>query len=87
MKTTLLLALFAGALALEAAPALAQSTQTPMSKSEKKARRKARRQNGPEVYKGSVAEQRRILTEAAGSERDDNAGDDTSTKKTKRKKQ
>lgn len=85
MKSILLLALFASALAFEATPALAQATQEPMSKSAKKARRKARRQNGPEVYKGSVAEQRRIVTEAAGAERDDNSGDDTSTKKNKRK--
>lgn len=80
-----MLALFAGALAFEATPALAQTSQEPTTKSEKKARRKVRRQNGPEVYKGTVAEQRRIVTEAPGAERDDNTGDDTSTKKNKRK--
>lgn len=82
MKNILLLAAFLlGATAAEAH--LAQEPVT--SKASKKAARKARRQNGPEVYKGSVAEQRRIVTEAAGAERDDNTGDDTSTKKNKRK--
>ncbi|NML66406.1 hypothetical protein HHL22_14435 [Hymenobacter sp. RP-2-7] len=86
MKNVLALALLAGALAFEALPALAQTTQEPMSKATKKAQRKARRQNGPEVYKGTVAEQRRIVTDAPGAEKDDNA-DDTSTKKSKRNKQ
>lgn len=86
MKNVLVLALFASALAFEAQPALAQTTQEPMSKATKKAQRKARRQNGPEVYKGSVAEQRRIVTDAAGAEKDD-SGEDKATKKSKRSKE
>ncbi|MGI4832851.1 MAG: hypothetical protein ACRYFK_05255 [Janthinobacterium lividum] len=85
MKNVLVLALFASALAFEAQPALAQTTQEPTSKAAKKAQRKTRRQNGPEVYKGSVAEQSRIVTDAAGSEKDD--ADDKTTKKSKRSKQ
>jgi len=86
MKNILALAFFASALAFAAQPVLAQTSQEPMSKAAKKAQRKARRQNGPEVYKGSVAEQRRIVTDAPGAEKDD-SGDDTTTKKGKRNKQ
>ena len=86
MKNILLLAFLVGATALEAQSALAQTSPAPTSKKEMKQQRKARKQVGPEVYKGSVAEQNRIITDAAGSEKDrDDNGDDTSTKKSKRK--
>ena len=96
MKNILFVALFAGASAVQAAPvtpAVAVSTaltvsvpsQTPMSKEEMKRQRKQRKQNGPEVYKGTVAEQRRIVTDAPGAEKED--GDDaTSTKKERKMK-
>jgi Skp family chaperone for outer membrane proteins len=82
MKTILFVALLAGASAAQAAPvsvaapvAFSQTTPTQepmkMSKSEMKKMKKARKQNGPEVYKGTVAEQRRIVTDAAGSEKED----------------
>jgi hypothetical protein len=86
MKNVLVLALFASALAFAAQPALASTNQEPVSKATKKAQRKARRQNGPEVYKGTVAEQRRIVTDAPGAEKDDNA-DEKATKKSKRNKE
>ena len=56
-----------------------------MSKAELKQRRKARRQNGPQVYKGTVAEQNRILTDAAGSEKEDGTTE-TPRKERKNKK-
>ncbi len=82
MKNILFAALLAGASAVEAAPltssaalplTIKQTTpdQAPMSKAELKRRRKLRKQNGPEVYKGSVAEQNRIITDAAGAQKDD----------------
>ena len=96
MKSLLFAALFVGITAAEAAPAatlapepvtITQTTpgQAPMSKEEMKRRRKLRRKNGPEVYKGSVAEQRRIVTDAAGSEKEDGEAD-TSRKERKNKK-
>lgn len=86
MKNILLLALLVGVTALEAQTALAQTTPAPTSKKALKEQRKARKQVGPEVYKGTVAEQNRIITDAAGAEKDrDDNGDDTSTKKSKRK--
>lgn len=86
MKLLLFATLLASATAVEAAPsatpapepvAVTQTTpdQTPMSKEEMKRRRKERRKNGPEVYKGSVAEQRRIVTDAPGSEKEDGTVD------------
>lgn len=85
MKNILFVALLAGASAVEAAPlsslsalplTIKQTTpdQAPMSKAELKRRRKLRKQNGPQVYKGTVAEQNRVITDAAGSEKED--GDD-----------
>ena len=82
MNTLFLAMLLAGTSAAEATPsaplvavpvAITQTTpaQAPMSKAEMKRRRKLRRQNGPEVYKGSVAEQNRVITDAAGSEKED----------------
>ena len=78
MKNILLLA----ALLLGVVAAEAQTSQEPMNTKEaKKAMRKKRRQNGPEVYKGSVAEQRRIVTDAPGSQRDEEAADAKAEKK------
>ena len=85
MKNILLLALLAGATAAQAAPTAPTTlaatyqdaptqtapSQKPMSKAEMRQMKKARKQNGPEVYKGSVAEQRRILTDASGAEKED----------------
>lgn len=95
MKNILFVALLAGASAAQAAPtspstavltALTASapSQTPMSKADMKRQRKLRKQNGPEVYKGTVAEQRRIVTDAPGAEKED--GDDTPKKERKMKK-
>lgn len=92
MKNILFIALLASASAAQAAPApvtapvvISQTTpsQGPMSKSEMKKARKTRQQNGPEVYKGTVAEQRRIVTDAAGAEKEDG---DISRKERKSKK-
>lgn len=80
MKSLLLLALLASTTAAVAAPTSTQQDQP--SKKELKQQRKLRRQNGPEVYKGSVAEQRRIVTDAAGAEKEDN---DRMTRKEQRK--
>ncbi|WP_460585026.1 hypothetical protein [Hymenobacter arcticus] len=92
MKNILFIALLAGASAAQAAPVsvatpvvISQTTPTqePMSKSEMRKMKKARKQNGPEVYKGSVAEQRRIVTDAAGAEKEDG---DVATKKERKSK-
>lgn len=81
MKNILFAALLGSATAFVAAPATAQTTpvagQAPSPK-EMKHIRKMRKQNGPEVYKGTVAEQRRIVTDAPGAEKED--GDDMSKK-------
>lgn len=95
MKNILFVALLAGASAVQAAPVspsatvstaltVAAPSQTPMSKADMKRQRKLRKQNGPEVYKGTVAEQRRIVTDAPGAEKED--GDDTSSKKARKNK-
>jgi hypothetical protein len=97
MKNILFAALLAGASAAQAAPispsaavstalsVSAPSQTTPMvSKADMKRQRKLRKQNGPEVYKGTVAEQRRIVTDAPGAEKED--GDDTPKKERKMKK-
>jgi hypothetical protein len=95
MKNILFAALVASASAVQAAPSSPSVTvatalsvsapnQTPMSKSEMKRQRKMRKQNGPEVYKGTVAEQRRIVTDAPGAEKED--GDDSPKKERKMKK-
>jgi len=74
MKNILFVALLAGASAFEAAPATAATTQgqEPATKKEAKRQRKMRKQTGPEVYKGTVAEQSRIVTDAPGAEKEDN---------------
>jgi hypothetical protein len=89
MKNLLFVALLASATAVEAAPATVSQTapaagQAPSAKEMKKIR-KQRKQNGPEVYKGTVAEQRRIVTDAPGAEKDDTDGD-VSKKERKSKK-
>lgn len=74
MKNILFVALLAGASAFEAAPAIAATTQgqEPVAtKKEVKRQRKMRKQTGPEVYKGTVAEQSRIVTDAPGAEKED----------------
>lgn len=94
MKNILFAALLGSVSALVAAPAIAvaaptQTTpaagQAPSSKEMKKIR-KARKQNGPEVYKGTVAEQRRIVTDAPGAEKDDESGDTEASRKMRKSK-
>lgn len=83
MKKFLMLAL----LAVVAIEANAQST-TPQTKAERKAARQAARQaKQPQVYKGTVAERRRMVTDAAGAEGDgeDDAATTKSGKKSKSK--
>lgn len=96
MKHILFAALLGSASAYVAAPTTAvampatisQTTppaagQAPSAK-EMKRIRKQRKQNGPEVYKGTVAEQSRIVNDAPGSEKDDKEG--TSKKERKMEK-
>ena len=82
MKHFLLLAL----LAVATIEANAQTSQpsAPMTKAERKAARQAKQ---PQVYKGTVAERNRVVTDAAGAEGDRDAadGDTKSSKKTKSK--
>ncbi|MDO7885826.1 hypothetical protein [Hymenobacter cheonanensis] len=92
MKNILFAALLGSVTAFVAAPVAAAPSQTtpaagqaPNSK-EMKQIRKARKQNGPEVYKGTVAEQRRIVTDAPGAEKDDDNTSDTPKKDRKMKK-
>ena len=73
MKNLLLLALLAAA-TLEASATTA--SQTPTEKMTKKERKAARQAKSPQVYKGTVAEQNRVVTDAAGAE----SGDGTTTK-------
>ncbi|MGI4738545.1 MAG: hypothetical protein ACRYG7_25530 [Janthinobacterium lividum] len=97
MKNILLIALLASATTVEAVPltppaatplAIAQTTpdQAPMSKAELRRRRKLRKQNGPEVYKGSVAEQNRIINDVSGAEKEDGEEAPTKGRKSKSKK-
>ena len=82
MKQVLLLAI----LAFAAIEANAQTSQpsAPMTKAERKAARQAKQ---PQVYKGSVAERRRVVTDAAGAEGDrDGADEDTNTKSSRKSK-
>jgi hypothetical protein len=89
MKTLLFAALLASASVAEAAPSTVSQTspaagQAPSAK-EMRRIRKQRKLNGPEVYKGTVAEQSRIVTDAPGAEKDDTDGA-TSKKERKSKK-
>ena len=83
MRNLLLLAL----LAVATVDAHAASSQAPIqSRQERKAARKTARQaKAPEEYKGGVAEQRRLVTEAAGAESDQDTGDKPSKSKKKSK--
>lgn len=81
MKHFLLLAL----LAVATVEAYAQTSQptTPMTKEQRKAARQAK---APQVYKGSVAERRRVVTDAPGAEGDRDMGDDETPKSGKKSK-
>ena len=84
MKNLLLLALLAMA-TVEASASTKQDGQTPSGTMTKEQRKAARQAKQPQVYKGSVAERRRVLTDANGAENDSDNGDDTSTKSGKKK--
>ena len=86
MKNLLLLAALAFATTEVATAAPSQTTPTgSMSKKERKAARQAARQaKAPQVYKGSVAEQSRVVTDAPGAE--DSDSDNTTTKSKKKSK-
>lgn len=92
MKTLLFAALLGSVSAVEAAPTATVATPTTVSQTspaagqapsakEMKRIRKQRKQNGPEVYKGTVAEQRRIVTDAPGAEKDGSESDSDTPKK------
>ncbi len=84
MKKLLMLALVAFA----TIEANAQTSQpgTSMTKAERKAERKAAKAaKQPQVYKGSVAERRRMVTDAAGAESDRDGDDDATTTKSSKK--
>ena len=81
MKNFLLLALLATA----TLGAEATTSQAPTEKMTKKERKAARQAKSPQVYKGTVAEQRRVVTDAAGSESDSGDGTTTKGKKSKNK--
>jgi uncharacterized membrane protein len=87
MKNLLLLAALAFATTEVATAAPSQTTPTgTMSKKERKAARQAARQaKSPQVYKGSVAEQSRVVTDAPGAE-DSDSGDNTKSKKKSKSK-
>jgi opacity protein-like surface antigen len=80
MKNFLMLAV----LALATIEASAQTSQptTPMTKAERKAARAAKQ---PQVYKGTVAERRRMVTDAPGAEGDRDGDDDATTTKSGKK--
>jgi len=81
MKNFLMLALLAVA-TIEASAQTAQPS-TPMTKAERKAAKAAKQ---PQVYKGTVAERRRLLTDAPGAEGDSDSEDGTTTKSGKKSK-
>ena len=83
MKNLLLLAALAVA-SIEVATA-APSQTTPSGTMTKKERKAARQAKSPQVYKGSVAEQRRMVTDAPGAE-DSDTGDNTTTKSKRKSK-
>ncbi|MBJ6145019.1 hypothetical protein [Hymenobacter sp. BT559] len=87
MKNLLLLAAlaFATTEAATAAPSQTAPSGTMTKKERKAARQAARQAKDPQVYKGSVAEQRRVLTDAPGAEDTDN-GDNTTTKSKRKSK-
>lgn len=72
MKYFLILcALLVGTTGLQA-HALPTQTDPRADKEAAKKARKARRQKGPEVYKGSVAEQQRVIEDAPDAQKDPN---------------
>ena len=72
MKHLLILcALLVGTAGLHAT-ALPTQTDPKADKAAAKKARKARRQKGPEVYKGPVAEQQRLIEDAPNAEKDAN---------------
>lgn len=87
MKNLLLLAALAFATTEVATAAPSQTTPSgTMSKKERKAARQAARQaKAPQVYKGSVAEQSRVVTDAPGAE--DSDGDNTKSKRKSKSKE
>jgi hypothetical protein len=92
MKNLLLLSLLAVATveaSAQTTPTSAEATTTSATTTRKtaKERRADRKSKSPEVYKGSVAEQHRLLTDADGADKDPDAADDTKpSKKAKHKK-
>jgi hypothetical protein len=92
MKNLLLLSLLAVATVEASAQTTPTSTETETTTSatttrkSAKQRRADRKTKAPEVYKGSVAEQRRLLTDAADADKDPDGADDTkASKKSKHK--
>jgi hypothetical protein len=92
MKNLLLLSLLAVATVEASAQTTPTSTETTTSTSATttrktaKERRADRKIKAPQVYKGSVAEQRRLLTDADGADKDTEGGDDAkASKKAKHK--
>jgi hypothetical protein len=92
MKNLLLLSLLAVATVDAFAQTTPTSTETTTSTSatttrkSAKQRRADRKVKAPQVYKGSVAEQRRLLTDADGADKEPDAGDDAkASKKSKHK--
>jgi hypothetical protein len=92
MKTLLLFSLLAAATvdaSAQTTPASTETTTTTSATTTRKSakqRRADRKTKAPEVYKGSVAEQRRLLTDADGADKDPDGADDTkASKKSKHK--
>jgi hypothetical protein len=91
MKNLLLLSLLAVATveaSAQTTPTSAEATTSATTtRRTAKERRADRKSKSPEVYKGSVAEQHRLLTDADGADKDPDAADDTKpSKKAKHKK-
>ena len=70
MKHLLLLCALLAATTSLSADALPTQTDPKAAKEAARKARKARRQQGPEVYKGPVAEQRRLIDDAPDAEKD-----------------
>jgi hypothetical protein len=89
MKNLLLLAALVVATTEVASAAPTQTTPTStMTKKERKAARQAARQaKAPQVYKGTVAEQSRVITDAPGAEDSDNGDNTTKSKKKSKSKE
>jgi hypothetical protein len=89
MKNLLLFSLLAAATvdaSAQTTPASTETTSATTTRKSAKQRRADRKTKAPEVYKGSVAEQRRLLTDADGADKDPDGADDTkASKKSKHK--